>query len=205
MKLTSCCNLSCAKASQIWSNEVQPISTGFNGGPAACSFRSAARPSQNWTKLSAALYTVGALTPPNCPLIPSEYCLRSTPPVFNPWQVAQEIVLSADKRVSWYRAKPNSTFAGSVGKLFIRGWRGSFLNSSATVSVVKRSLRTFFAHEMITAFSLSSRLVPQCIGIWEYLAGGIEPLRAVFSTFAKSTSETGCPFSKASTIAVKST
>ena len=59
--------------------------------------------------------------------------------------------------------------------------------------------------EMITAFSLSSRLVPQCIGIWEYLAGGIEPLRAVFSTFAKSTSETGCPFSKASTIAVKST
>ena len=51
---------------------VMPISIGFAIGPPACSFRSAARPSQNWAVLKTAFSTVGALRPPSCQLWPIE-------------------------------------------------------------------------------------------------------------------------------------
>ena len=55
------------------------ISTGFSTGPLACASTSGARPSQNWTKWAAALYTVGEFRSPIWPLWPSDVGWLSTP------------------------------------------------------------------------------------------------------------------------------
>ena len=155
-------SLSSANLSIIWSNDSQAISTGFNGGPAACSARVPARPSQNWTKLYAALYTVGALTPPNCPPTPSEYCLLSTPPVSNPWQLAHDTVLSADKRVSWYNKLPRTTLRTSTAIESAMGRMGSLANSGATVMSVYIPIRWLFTQFSATSFFASLKEAPQC-------------------------------------------
>src|SRR5271157_4135697 len=67
------------------------ISTGFMTGPLACSSTSGARPSQNCTKWPAALYTVGALRVPFCPLWPSDTRCPSTPYLDRSWQVLQDM------------------------------------------------------------------------------------------------------------------
>lgn len=48
--------------------------------------------------------------PTFCPSTPVEVARLSTPPLFNRWQLAQEIELSPDNLGSWNRREPSATF-----------------------------------------------------------------------------------------------
>jgi len=85
------------------------ISTSAWIGPAACSLRFAARPSQNWAIDRLELNTVGELTGPACYLWPIEVLRLSVPPRDKLWQVLQEIIPDIDKRGSKKSFLPSST------------------------------------------------------------------------------------------------
>src|SRR5215217_3845774 len=74
------------------------ISPGFAMGPPACSFKSLARPSQNWARLMLEFNTVGELIGPSCQLCPMEVCRLSVPPILRLWQELQEINPDLDRR-----------------------------------------------------------------------------------------------------------
>src|SRR5690606_32999282 len=85
------------------------ISTLACTGPLACSFKSAARPSQNWAALKTALNTVGELRGPCCQPWPIDVEILSAPPVPIEWQVLQLMILLLDSRGS-----KNSHFPSSI-------------------------------------------------------------------------------------------
>src|SRR5690606_26820036 len=70
---------------------VKAISMGLEMGPAACSLRSAARPSQNCARLRLEFSTVGELIGPSCQLWPMELGRLSLPPMDRLWQELQEM------------------------------------------------------------------------------------------------------------------
>src|SRR6218665_2065380 len=75
-------------SARMW---VNAISLGLAIGPAACSLRSAARPSQNWARLRLELSTVGELIGPSCQLWPMEVGRLSLPPMDRLWHELQEM------------------------------------------------------------------------------------------------------------------
>ncbi|MNH09976.1 hypothetical protein D3C79_694390 [compost metagenome] len=94
-------------------------------GPAACSFRSLARPSQNCTKLRLELSTVGELIGPSFHWWPRELTWLSTPPVARLWQELQEMALDLDSLGSKNSILPSSTFSGEPGLTASIGCTGS--------------------------------------------------------------------------------
>src|SRR5690606_6328572 len=90
------------------------ISTSAMIGPPACSFRSAARPSQHWAIAKLELNTVGELTGPGRHLWPIAGFRLSTPPKDRLWQVLQEIIPDMERRGSKNSCLPSSTFSGAV-------------------------------------------------------------------------------------------
>ena len=79
---------------------VLPISIGFWIGPLAWSSSEGERPSQNCSGRQAALLTGGDLRPPIWPAMPLLVGPWSDQPMAGLWQVAQEMVLSLESRVS---------------------------------------------------------------------------------------------------------
>src|SRR5690554_220194 len=107
------------------------ISTSASMGPPACSFRSAARPSQNWAIARLELNTVGELTGPGRHLWPMAVFRLSTPPRDRLWQVLQEIIPDMDRRGSKKSCLPNSTLAGDSIFAGSMGWIGSLRTFAA--------------------------------------------------------------------------
>jgi len=81
----------------VW---LKAISPGLAIGPPACSFRSAARPSQNCATFRLEFSTVGALIGPCCHLSPIEVGMLSVPPIDRLWQELQEMKPDFDRRGS---------------------------------------------------------------------------------------------------------
>src|SRR5690606_40367356 len=105
-------------------------------GPAACSFRSAARPSQNWAMARLELNTVGAFTGPGCHLWPMDVFRLSTPPNDTLWQVLQEIIPDMERRGSKNSCLPSSTLAGLSILAGSIGWIGSLRTVAACAIVI---------------------------------------------------------------------
>ena len=84
------------------------ISIGFSIGPKTCSSKFFALPSQNCLKLKTAFNTVGAFISPTKWLTPREEIRLSSPPSSRLWQLAHEIVLSEDNRLSLKSFFPKS-------------------------------------------------------------------------------------------------
>ncbi len=83
------------------------ISTLAWTGPLACSWRSLARPSQNWAALNTAFSTVGELRGPFCQPWPMDVGTLSLPPMLRLWQVLQLITWLLDRRGSNHSLCPS--------------------------------------------------------------------------------------------------
>ncbi len=92
----------CGIVSRTWiaSSWVKAISPGLAIGPPACSWRLAARPSQNWARFMLELSTVGELIGPRCQLCPIEVLRLSVPPMLRLWQELQEMKPDFESRGS---------------------------------------------------------------------------------------------------------
>src|SRR5690606_35102701 len=123
---------SSTSTARVW---VKPISIGLAIGPPACSFRSAARPSQNCARFRLEFSTVGELIGPSCQLWPMEDGRLSLPPMDRLWHELQEMKPDLDRRGSNHSCLPNSTLAGLVILAGSIGWIGS-LPGSATQAPV---------------------------------------------------------------------
>src|SRR5690606_30393900 len=110
---------------------VKAISFGLAMGPAACSLRSAARPSQNCARFILELSTVGELIGPCCQLCPIEVGRLSLPPILRLWHELQEIKPERDSLGSKKSFFPSSTLSGSVIINVWMGLIGSFARRSA--------------------------------------------------------------------------
>src|SRR5690606_11565978 len=113
------------------------ISRGLAIGPPACSFRLAARPSQNCATARLEFSTVGELIGPSAQLCPMEVGRLSLPPVLRLWQELQEMKPDMDSRGSNHNCLPRSTFSGSVT---VAGSMG-LINSAATRSACACALK----------------------------------------------------------------
>src|SRR5690606_11675134 len=110
---------------------VKAISFGLEIGPAACSLRSAARPSQNCARFRLELSTVGELIGPCCQLWPMELGRLSLPPMDRLWQELHEMNPERDRRGSKNNCLPNSTLAGSVISAGAMNCTGSLSGTAA--------------------------------------------------------------------------
>src|SRR5690606_6473099 len=119
---------SSTSTASVWENA---ISIGLAMGPAACSLRSAARPSQNCARFRLEFSTVGALIGPSCQLWPMEVGRLSLPPMLRLWQELQEMKPDFDSRGSKNSCLPSSTLAGSVILAGRIGWIGSLFGVMA--------------------------------------------------------------------------
>src|SRR5690606_13085282 len=104
---------------------VKAISPGLAIGPPACSFRSAARPSQNCATARLELSTVGELIGPCCHLSPIDVFRLSLPPIDRLWQELHEMKPERERRGSKNSFLPSSTNAGLVTLAASIGWTGS--------------------------------------------------------------------------------
>src|SRR6266699_2473262 len=73
--------------------------------------------------------TVGALRPPSCPRMPFGNFSPSVKPNFGSWQLAQEIVLSAESRLSKKSSQPSSAFSAEYSLPFGQGMATSPLGT----------------------------------------------------------------------------
>src|SRR5262245_5975831 len=93
----------------------RPISSGASIGPATCSSRLRARPSQNTGAAQARFHRVGVWRLSGMSETPRP-CRRPSAKPFAPsWQVAQAIAPLADRRLSWNRRSPSARFASEKG------------------------------------------------------------------------------------------
>src|SRR5512143_3355522 len=117
----------CGIDSRTWtaSSWLKAISPGLAIGPPACSWRSAARPSQNCARLRLELSTVGELIGPCCHLWPIEDVRLSEPPRLRLWHELHEMKPDFDRRGSKKSCRPSSTRAGLETVDRSIGWIGS--------------------------------------------------------------------------------
>src|SRR5690606_3541263 len=157
---------SSTSTARVW---VKPISIGLAIGPPACSFRSAARPSQNCARFRLEFSTVGELIGPCCQLWPMEVGRLSVPPMDRLWQELQEMKPDLDRRGSKYSCLPSSTLAGLVILAGSIGWIGSLLGVMAKALALRLRPRASIAGlNMVGGSYCSSGLDQRCP--WGHLA-----------------------------------
>src|SRR5690554_4637922 len=127
---------------------LEAISRGLAIGPPACSFRLAARPSQNCATARLEFSTVGELIGPSAQLCPMEVGRLSLPPVLRLWQELEEMKPDIDRRGSNHSFLPSSTCSGC-----------SLTSGSIGLmsSVVRRSAWTWALMPILAATATLSR------------------------------------------------
>src|SRR5262249_49700759 len=93
------------------------ISSGDSIGPATCSSRLRARPSQNTGAAQAKFHKVWVCRLSGRPGTPRPCALPSAKPLPRWWQLAQAKLPSIDSRVSWNSASPSEVFVWENGLL----------------------------------------------------------------------------------------
>ena len=101
---------------------------------------------------------VGALISPFSPLIPIECCSPSSPPFLRSWQLAHEMVLSLDKRVSLNKRWPSLIFCSSSfrSSRLGRARNGSFADKGLMVNANVISNKAFCSRRLFLSISVES-------------------------------------------------
>src|SRR5690606_28584035 len=128
---------------------VKAISFGLAMGPAACSLRSAARPSQNGARFMLEVSTVGELIGPCCQVWPLEVVRLSLPPVDWLWQGLQAMEPERDRRGSKNSCLPSSTLAGLSILAGSIGLIGSLAGVSAQAFTLRQAPASAMARVLI--------------------------------------------------------
>src|SRR5690554_1584418 len=123
---------------------LEAISSGLAIGPPACSFRSAARPSQNCATARLEFSTVGELIGPSAQLWPMEVGRLSLPPMDRLWQELQEMKPDIDRRGSNQSFLPSSTFSGSVSLISSLDRRSAWTWALMPILAATARLSSFF-------------------------------------------------------------
>src|SRR5690606_30692506 len=165
------------------SSWVKAISPGLAIGPPACSFRSLARPSQNWARFMRELRTVGELMGPRCQLWPIEVLRLSEPPMLRLWQLLHEMKPDLESRGSKNSFFPSSTAAGLTAFGAGTGETGS--SDCATAAMLLPS----------TAAAAMARRVQAILGVMGFSLSGLSSRmhRVSSAAFAGANAEPGAP------------
>src|SRR5690606_2524813 len=152
---------SSTSTARVW---VKPISIGLAIGPPACSFRSAARPSQNCARFRLEFSTVGELIGPCCQLWPMEDGRLSLPPMDRLWQELQEMKPDLERRGSKNNCLPSSTLAGFSILAGSIGSMGSLRTSAFTLAANAAPRRAPRTAVRILGFTTTSLLLKRSPG-----------------------------------------
>src|SRR5207302_8758028 len=96
------------------------ISSGDSIGPATCSSRLRARPSQKTGAAQARFHKVGVWRLSRRPGTPCPCALPSAKPLLRSWQLAQERLASMESRVSWNNYELSARLFTQLGLLTVK-------------------------------------------------------------------------------------